>query len=424
MAKVASIVLAISFGFFLVNCMSTKKSSDTKLIGGQPASHNQFPSAVRIWACTATRVAHDQFVLAAHCVSSIGSSRADMIMNRYVPGRSINIEYGLTLEESFVGIVSETHVHPLWTEYSRSHDGINGPEAHDIAILTVANPGRIPAGIKISPVGMSNINIGSEIVLTGFGCEGDARNPSNRTQPRLKFARVTLDDKRGTVGISKDMNNRVCAGDSGGGVYMGNGTAAIIGVNSYKFPARNQPSVYTRFEHPSIRSWLGAKLHVSPSQPPGNVDPGTIEPPLVDNDSTVLRLRAVARKVGRAFSKCQCDIELYQEQENRLLFRLQCNGSKKDYQTRLDFDPESVASNIKNSTATRRVFSACLPSGNPGDQEPIFINPTTPSSGATVDLRVKLCEEHSGRLSCPEGATDGCHTSPRRSSYHSCVRLQ
>lgn len=248
------------------------------LIGGQPASENEYRSTVGIGdACTATKVGARLFLTAAHCVAIGRPGRGQTIPEDYpqnggvradyLAGSPLAIRWGLNADDAAQAVftIVRTSIHPSWWSCPACQDPLLGPGgAADIAVIEIAeNTSQIPE----ANVDVGAVEPGAALVKVGWGCEVRTNvDPSTVELGRYKRANAALvaasqilhessPITEGQVAVidasylvtaghaQSEANASLCLGDSGGPLYLaGNGVPRVVGVNSdYSFRPSGDP---------------------------------------------------------------------------------------------------------------------------------------------------------------------------------------
>lgn len=250
---------------------------DEALIGGSVASADHFRSTVGIGdVCTAAKVGHHLFLTAAHCVAVSRPSRVDPVppnfppndgvATKWLPGAPLQINWGLDAsdaEQASFTIVATT-IHPSWWECAPCQQPILFNGAADIALIEIAED---TAFIPEATVDLSPVEIGTDLVKVGWGCEVR----TNIDAASVELGRYKREDSVSisaseilhesspitegqvasiaaqyvvTAGRSQgEQLASLCLGDSGGPLYLPDGDdPRVVGVNSdYSF--RDQSGV-------------------------------------------------------------------------------------------------------------------------------------------------------------------------------------
>lgn len=170
--------------------------------------------------CTATPIAHDVLLTAAHCVN--GS--ADKAWVGYYT--SLSCESGFKISENAMPI-SEFVTHP---EYVNTEQNI----LNDVAVVFLKYP--IPYGYPIYKIAhKSSVTATSDIYFWGYGDIGYKQGGSGFLR-KTQFSRADyqLDETKKLIQLDQSHGTGICSGDSGGPGFINvNGELEILGVNSY-----------------------------------------------------------------------------------------------------------------------------------------------------------------------------------------------
>lgn len=125
-------LLAATLIVSLTSCKTTTKVSSTvKVVGGTIAKPGQFPAALFIPNCSATRVGKTVVLTAAHCVTGAAIPNEDGVRKlqlKYSSDESIQIAIGTD-----TGKAQDVTIKEIWTEPSYLNmAGIPGAELRDL----------------------------------------------------------------------------------------------------------------------------------------------------------------------------------------------------------------------------------------------------------------------------------------------------
>ncbi len=250
------ISIAIVFGA----CQSPNSKSDTqlKVIGGEQAKESQFPSAIHVPNCSATKIASNKILTAAHCVSD----QSYGLKSGFETGGVFRMRYGIQLKDAIITSlkVLSTKVHPT---YLNDESALGYDRRVDLAIITVDG---IPAAIPNAAISKHTVEVGQEVFFTGYGCEvlprhmdprnsfgevvasGDVSPEEDYSEYRLKFKKIAISEVleqivkiRNPIFNAENINDiraedqfSGCPGDSGSAGYIQIGQEKhVIGVNSF-----------------------------------------------------------------------------------------------------------------------------------------------------------------------------------------------
>ena len=193
---------------FTLSCISNPKPDfDPTLIGGTPADPKEFPASIYISAgsgrCTASVVGPQVVLSAAHCMGQGATITFTSGGNRY----------------------SAVCTH------SRAYSG------NSTADYAYCKTDKVVSGIKYEHVMIDkhpNMNVGSEIQLTGFGCVRPGGGGGNDGIYRIGKAKITrLPSGTDNDTIAARQPAALCFGDSGGPAFFYEGNKRFqLSVNS------------------------------------------------------------------------------------------------------------------------------------------------------------------------------------------------
>jgi hypothetical protein len=315
-----SAALLVATGLWAAACNSSQTGTgEEDLVGGTPAGKSDFPSTVHIKnGCTAAKVGPRHLLTAAHCVHD---AETNALREHYHDGASIQITgkktvsklgwawldgyVTLTIENTAVPDAwfyggFEAQADPQLEAQGASPVVVLEPEAPpDVAVIVLTPDAEAAlASIPTATVGLDTIAVGSAVTIMGYGCEtgvDGAPNLPDIFRSRLKFHTTTtlgieslvhegsyVDDAESsyatnleasylfTPGRAMDPGEAsLCPGDSGGPVYLDDGTqSVIVGINAYYsfLPRDEDPdrismtNWHTRLDGTSrfaIGAWLG-----------------------------------------------------------------------------------------------------------------------------------------------------------------------
>lgn len=247
---------------------SAAESDD--LVGGTMAAEGEFPSTlVILGGCTVAKVGPRHILTASHCVMNEGEHR---LRAEYEPGQSIYFGRGVTLTPTTPPesagyrrvTLARTHVPPVVFE-ERITNGwprvLLESAPPDVALLELTQDSEAAlADVPAAAVDLTPLALGAAVVIGGYGCEHGVKGAKDYSTVRLKrkstktlgveaaihpgsfvsgaetAQRYNLEKQYAMTpgqGLSAEEAS-LCPGDSGGPVYVDDGTASrIVGVNSY-----------------------------------------------------------------------------------------------------------------------------------------------------------------------------------------------
>jgi secreted trypsin-like serine protease len=180
---------------------------EPSLIGGRPADPKDWPASVYISSgggrCTATVIGPHVLITAAHCVSNGGTATFAVLANRYS--------------------AKCTH--------SKAY---SGNSTADYALCKID---KMVEGIPYESVLLDPnvLKVGSEIMLTGYGCVRRGGGGGNDGIYRIGEAKVTKLPSGSNNDIVTDRQSvALCFGDSGGPAfyYLDKTKRVVISINS------------------------------------------------------------------------------------------------------------------------------------------------------------------------------------------------
>ena len=225
------------------------------------ALYLKYPDSNRVQNfCTATIIADDTLVTAAHCLADV-AKMFDLTVDQLLP--RLRIGLGLQLVKAiddtrtqWIELKSAT-VHP---DYAMADDALEnagkGIAFHDIAIIRLNTP--IPAGYKAAKLLDSPVRLiaGLKLVLAGYGVTRGAPVPVPSNE--LRKTEVTVDNAAlNPMQFSYKVANgqTACSGDSGGPAYIVEGNQLIlVGATSWGDNSCVQQGVYTSI--PAMYAWI------------------------------------------------------------------------------------------------------------------------------------------------------------------------
>jgi len=169
------LILSVCLG-----CQVVSDTSDVRVIGGEGVTSSQtFPGSVAIVLpaagvargqvrCTMTKIGARHFLTAGHCMTLTRGGVPSV--ERYPRGTILHLDPGPIINferPAFTVTVAALHVNSSYSTYTFGGEE-SLSERSDVAIVEVMEdtPGLRPISIDTSP-----IDVGAEVVFTGFGCE-------------------------------------------------------------------------------------------------------------------------------------------------------------------------------------------------------------------------------------------------------------
>lgn len=190
--------------------------------------------------CTATAIARDVLLTAAHCVPKSSGARYKVAL-----ATDITCEAGFKFSEQSITIVKSV-VHPQY--YSKQKKIKDIKDVHyDLALLKLERP--LPPEYEVTSLYDGKNSFADAVLFAGYGTTSSAsQNSSGILRQTIKSysqSGTVLDDKY----IFAQQDSRgICAGDSGGPMLIySNNEIKIAGVNSVVYGAKDGDEVSCNF---------------------------------------------------------------------------------------------------------------------------------------------------------------------------------
>ena len=303
-----AVALASACALFLFGCMGTHEqdveaeggeSLRSGLIGGAQATRGEWDSSL-FWitnggTCGGARVSPRHILTAAHCVQVIDRDNNRMysdVRNDMKDGFALLVtnEKQLDGNTNYTQIaIKQTIMHPLWAESCDQgclfRNAVVDPFPPDLALIELKSD--MPASIPTAKIELGPVMQGTEVAITGYGCE-DGLYAGFRTPGKNKFATTTTEpfysvqhsssfvpsaqsgayDRAYVITPGQDPSGAasLCLADSGSPLFLKDtsGGDVVVGLNAY-YTFTNIPSgisttnAHTRlgFDNPhGAAAWL------------------------------------------------------------------------------------------------------------------------------------------------------------------------
>lgn len=265
----------LSASLLFCACDYVDTQSNVKVIGGQDVKAEEFTSALRFARvpCSATKIAANQILTAAHCV--VVNEQSSKLRAEFRPGAKLALDQGYTPNGSVDVMIQATALHPDWIAFAteimamrkngQADDAIfsfmetSEPTTADLAIITVT--GEIPgtaATIRLNP-----LNVQDHLTLVGAGCTAINGDLDGKLRQVMLTVDTLTSAMIATKPGSKGREKSACGGDSGGGAYQHRDGShpVLVGVSSYiQANDWNGPSgirsFLSRLDQKNTRTWL------------------------------------------------------------------------------------------------------------------------------------------------------------------------
>jgi secreted trypsin-like serine protease len=314
----AALIGALALFGLAATTAAAAPAATTSIVGGHPATIEEFPSLVYIeadegkhgFSCTGTVVAPRVVLTAAHCVESIEEGTI-------TPASDYALATGVADPRRAgppdIFHIVATHVFP----------GFDPGVLHgDAAILVIDRPTTAPP-LPLAGAGDASLYAGgAEAQLTGWGLtRGGARNPPpnlRATTMQVKpasfcrqqikpFYKPYLPSAQVCV-LAVDRASGGCFGDSGGPAIgtRPDGSAVQLGITSTGGPrcSTTVPTVLTRVDLVStwVSEWIAA---TEAGAPPPLVDPAAPLPRMVRESAEEFAVYTLTEAMGERFERAR-----------------------------------------------------------------------------------------------------------------------
>lgn len=215
-AAIPTLALAEPAGF-------TAEPDAQPIVGGEPTASGEFDGVVAIQAgtglCTGTVVAPRLILTAAHCI-------ADLPENERVI-----VHFGPTIDDGHVDAESWA-AHPQFCRECKE-------DIFDYAYVTLGSDFVVPDGYTVPIIDQDEwdqaMNPGKEVLLVGYGDDGDASSFQGGIGVKREVATTVVRISKGGLEFyagGHQMDS--CAGDSGGPAFVrvGGGALRLAGITS------------------------------------------------------------------------------------------------------------------------------------------------------------------------------------------------
>lgn len=207
-------------------------AASTVMIVGQTTNNGTTGEYI----CSASIIAQDLIVTAAHCVAEDPANPTDpakifVVFSTHLPASA---------SDPSVHRISGYLVHSGWSA------AIQQPDAHDVAVIRFE--GGLPAGYQPAQLlGTQNLSAGETVTLAGYGIS-TIRDTDGSTAGTLRQVNVRIAQFYGQTEVAVDETHGKgsCNGDSGGPAFVSNGGELLLwGVTSRGDPSCATDGIYT-----------------------------------------------------------------------------------------------------------------------------------------------------------------------------------
>jgi len=252
-----------------LKCVPEKQLLAANIVGGQTVEANSTDShkVVILYSsindkdgelCTATPVALNVLLTAAHCVD-----KADAAQSFAAFYTSLSCESGFDVRKNAIKVTS-FKIHPDYQRIDESSDKASAEGTQsDLALVFLET--IVPAQYPIYKIAQAaDVAVDSTIYFYGYGVNSSNGGGSGYLR-KTEFQRsqYQIDESQNKISVDQTGGTGICSGDSGGpGLIEVNGELEILGVNSYVQGPKNNicagRGVLTLAD--SYRSWISDEI--------------------------------------------------------------------------------------------------------------------------------------------------------------------
>lgn len=235
---------AVSVGGCALDAMDLDElgSSTQRVIGGEESDPGAYPATGalvrgRTYRCTATLIAPDVAITAAHCLFDQGFG-----------------DFGFTLDADLTDEMQDLvpiltyHRHPGFEEHGDGDELASTAKRNDIAVLILERPiDDVPVEVLAAPGEVADIASGSEVTLCGYGRDQwSAPDTVGLKRDAILWVEQATEWELETVAEGP----QACKGDSGGPLFVdtpdGRRIAGLVSRAAGESNMCNTGAIYTR----------------------------------------------------------------------------------------------------------------------------------------------------------------------------------
>ena len=256
-------------------CVPEKQLLAANIVGGQTVEANSAEShkVVILYSsindtdgelCTATPIALNVLLTAAHCVDKADASQSFAAFYS-----SLSCESGFDVRKNAIK-VSSFKIHPHYQRIDESSDRASAEGTQsDLALVFLETivPAQYPI-YKIAQV--ADVAADSTIYFYGYGVSSSNGGGSGYLRKtEFQSSQYQIDELQNKISLDQTGGKGICVGDSGGpGLIEVNGELEILGVNSYVRGPKDNICAGRGFLTlaDSYRSWIADEIQKQQQQ--------------------------------------------------------------------------------------------------------------------------------------------------------------